>query len=283
MCFDMTELIKKSYANELSFEYLKKNISLESVENDIDDSPEIVALSDQCYWHIRVFKNGTEKIFSGSIIKQYHECMAYMDEINPRIRRPNQPGFGCKFPQNAIKESLCNAMIHRDYTDNRNIDVMISEESVVIMSPGSIWFPKDWNIKIWSEPRNRTIAKIMCILGNARMNGSGLRFIKDAYRRSGSIPGIVAKDDCFIITLPSIGNLGDSRNTMVKISGFLDINHGSTINEISDILLVSTNHAKRILQKMEEDGNVFGVGRGNSRRYFLTNGAVKQYEMERPQ
>lgn len=267
----MTELLEEMFPNELSFDYLEQNALNIDVKALQESSPiELIVLSDQCPRNIMIHTKSENVPFSGSVIKQYNDVLNYLDENNPRIKRHNQPGVGCKFPQNAIRESVCNAIIHRDYMTSNDIEITLSDEMIVIESPGSIWFPQDWNIKIWSEPRNKHIGKIMCSLGNARMAGNGLRIIKDSYRRSGAIPGIVAKDDCFVISLPSLGEIGDSRNTMIKVSDYLGRNPGTSVDEISDVLLVSLNHTKRILQKMEDGGEVFGMGRGNKRRYYLT-------------
>lgn len=267
----MTGLLEETPLEGLSFDCLKQHIPNVDIETVCrPSSVESIALSDQCPQGTTVHAQDGKVSFSGSVIKQYNDVLEYIDENNPRIRRHNQPGVGCKFPQNAIRESICNAIIHRDYSVPDDIEITLSDELIVIDSPGSIWFPQDWNIKIWSEPRNVHIGRIMCSLGNARMTGNGLRIIKDSYRRSGAIPGIVAKDDCFIVSLPSLGEIGDSRNTVIKVSDYLGRNPGSSVDEISDVLLVSMNHAKRILQKMEDEGDVFGMGRGNKRRYYLS-------------
>lgn len=267
----MVGLLGNIRSEDLSFEYLKKNIASTYIDAVYkNDSAEANALSDQCTRHIIIRSDEDSVSFSGCILKQYAEVLEYLDERNPRIRRKNQPGLGCKFPQNAIKESICNAVIHSDYSIPKDIEIVLSDNMISIDSPGSIWFPQDWNIKIWSEPRNMIIGKIMCSLGNARLTGNGLRIVRDSYRRSGAIPGIVAKDDCFSVSLPSIGEIGNSENTIIKVSEYLEKNPGSTIDMISDVLLVSLNHTKRVLQKMEDEGSVFGMGRGSKRRFYLT-------------
>src|SRR3990170_2093153 len=80
---------------------------------------------------------GTPKTISGPIVKQIAEAHEYvLTLLRAGVRVPS--GFVTKYqiPERAIKESITNAVIHRDYHTKRDIEVKVFEDRVEIESPG---------------------------------------------------------------------------------------------------------------------------------------------------
>jgi hypothetical protein len=106
----------------------------------------------------------------------------------------------------------------------------------------------------------------------ARLNGTGLHTIQKSYIRSGYMPRMIARDDSFMVILPAIDTIGDTMDMKRrKVVGYLSENHGATLRDISDILMTSLNHTKRILRRMQDDGDVFSTGCRMDRMFFLND------------
>lgn len=80
---------------------------------------------------------GTPKTISGPIIKLIKDAHDYvLTLLRSGIKIPS--GFVTKYqlPERAIKESITNAVIHRDYFIKKDIEVKIFEDRVEIENPG---------------------------------------------------------------------------------------------------------------------------------------------------
>ena len=87
------------------------------------------------------------------------------------------------YPLDALRESINNALVHRDYQDPGNIQIRIYEQSLEIWSPGLL--PKELSIanlpnSTRSIPRNKKIAEIFYDAGIIENWGSGFQGIASA-------------------------------------------------------------------------------------------------------
>lgn len=88
-----------------------------------------------------------------------------------------------EIPEEALREALINALIHRDYTNQgRDIKVGVYDDIVNVVSPGG--FPSSLTSEALqegrSEIRNRVVARIFKELGYIEQWGSGIQRIKTA-------------------------------------------------------------------------------------------------------
>ncbi|MBN2747483.1 MAG: hypothetical protein JXR34_12215, partial [Bacteroidales bacterium] len=110
-----------------------------------------------------------------------------------------------EIPLVALRESLVNALIHRDYINQgRDVKVGVYDDIVNIVSPGSL--PSNITIEdIFngrSEARNRVIAHIFKELGLIEQWGSGINRIINACKEQGlPAPKIEEKNDFFDVEL----------------------------------------------------------------------------------
>ncbi|MGF7141465.1 RNA-binding domain-containing protein [Roseimarinus sediminis] len=110
-----------------------------------------------------------------------------------------------EIPVVALRESLTNALIHRDYVNQgRDIKVGIYDDIVNIVSPGSL--PSNITMEdIFngrSEARNRVVAHIFKELGLIEQWGSGISRIINACKEQGlPSPKIEEKNDFFDVEL----------------------------------------------------------------------------------
>ena len=256
---------------EYSFEYLSR------------EAPDIIAscygelapiMSDQCPWHFHIVSTteGEVRYTEGSMLKQVRDCLLTLDCLNPLIHRPGFPGLSRRFPSVALKETVYNAMLHMDYSKGRDVVVTVSSEVVSVESPGSIWMPDRWDVDLWAGTRNSALGEIMMRLGEVRLNGNGMKAITGAYRRTGKMPRVVAKDDSFLVQLPAVSDIGYSLDLKCqRARSFLRDSPGSTVRELSDTLMISLSHARRVVQKLMDDGEISYEGEDVYRRLYLND------------
>ncbi|WP_430884131.1 ATP-binding protein [Fusibacter sp. JL216-2] len=105
----------------------------------------------------------------------------------------------------AIRESLVNAVVHRDYlNDGRDIKIGICDDIVNVVSPGG--FPSTITqediLEGRSEIRNKVIARVFKELNYIEQWGSGIRRIKSScISRKLKEPEIVEKGDFVDVSL----------------------------------------------------------------------------------
>jgi ATP-dependent DNA helicase RecG len=79
--------------------------------------------------YVMVVKGKEKKMFSGDIIKILDEVSEYMETIIEDE----------KYPVDAVKETIANALVHRDYLDSsRGIKIFINYKTIEISNPGAI-------------------------------------------------------------------------------------------------------------------------------------------------
>ena len=105
-------------------------------------------LSDQCRHSVKiavfgnkantVFKDAKE--FSGLIFRQLEDSYSYLTLCNrtsaafkglERIERPD-------YPEEALREALLNAVVHRDYSFSGSIIINVNESSIEFISLGGV-------------------------------------------------------------------------------------------------------------------------------------------------
>lgn len=150
------------YNGRITFTYVDGTFG-RGLRADVMDQHTWLMLSDQCPWHFRIESSvdGIIKVTRGSMIKQIDDCLRTLDRMNPRMCNDRQPGRFRRFPKAALEETVLNAVIHRDYDIQDDTVITLHPDSLDFESPGTLWFPDRWNIRIWSEPRNLEIANIL--------------------------------------------------------------------------------------------------------------------------
>ena len=95
-----------------------------------------------------------------------------------------------EYPIEALRETITNAICHRDYTSQHDIQIKIMEDRLVIISPGLLPFDMDIatleNPEHGSRPRNKLIAQVFYDLHLIKHYGSGIRRIKNECVKNGN-------------------------------------------------------------------------------------------------
>lgn len=172
-------------------------------------------LSDQCQHTVKtavfgddentLFKDARE--FKGSIFQQLDETYSYLQYTNRTaytfqgLQRIEQTDY----PEEALREALLNALIHREYSFSGSIIIKINERSTEFISLGGLLpglSPEDIRSGI-SMPRNRNLAEIFHRLHLIEAYGTGMQKIFKLYQNCPLQPRIEITPNVFKLILPN--------------------------------------------------------------------------------
>jgi ATP-dependent DNA helicase RecG len=179
-------------------------------------------------------------------------------------------------PEEAVREALLNAIVHRNYHIKAPIKIAIFDNRIEIFSPGNFPGPlNSYNLKMgFTFVRNTAIAKVFREMGLVEKLGSGLLTIFKSYEKRGlKEPQIVELENSVKCILPRPGPvhaaLEPERDEMERILSLFEV---ATELKISDMVRnsrIPRATVGRKLAKLLQLGIVKKIGKGKSTRYLL--------------
>ncbi len=124
------------------------------------------------------------------------------DRIDENLRREKQ----WHYPKEAIRETVVNALAHRDWTRSVEIEVTLYSDRLEVISPGKL--PNSMSITKMKagqrSPRNQLIMDTLKDCGYVESRGMGVRtkIIPLMRRQNGREPVFEATEDCLKTILP---------------------------------------------------------------------------------
>ena len=234
-------------------------------------------LSDECPYSIKcAIYNGTNKLE----FKEVNEVFDYLDLFNKtKGRIVGLERIDTKdYPEYAIRESLLNAIIHRDYNYKGSILISLYDDHFEITSLGGIvkgLSLNDLYLGI-SESRNPNLANIFYRLKYVESFGTGIGRIIQSYDNYNKKPIFVDTDNAFNVTLYNVNYVENHEKTLPsnltqeeKIVEYLKKNKKINRNIVEQLLDISSTRAKNILNKMCENKLIVMVGSGKNIIYVL--------------
>ncbi len=253
-------------------------------------------LSDQCPHTTKIavfgdtgniaFKDSKE--FGGSIFKQLNDSYAYLALCNrtlstfdglERIDRQD-------YPEEAVREALLNALVHRDYSYSGSIIINVNDNYMEFISIGGLLpglSAEDIQSGI-SQPRNRKLAEIFHRLRLIESYGTGIRKIYALYKECAAQPRIEVTHNTFKLVLPNMNaarslqekETDHSHKSVSVITPQMKVvlDYLSEYDEISDselqeLLNIKKTRAYLLTRQMHEDGLIEIIGRGTAKKYRL--------------
>ncbi len=257
-------------------------------------------LSDQCSHTIKIavfedFANTKfrdKKEFRGSIFKQLDNSYFYLSLCNRTaakivgLRRVEKKDY----PEDALREGLINALIHRDYSFSGSIIINVNDERIEFISLGGL-LPGLSTEDICSgisQPRNCKLAEIFHRLDLIESYGTGIRRIFDLYKDHPIQPRIEVTPNTFKLILPnmnapvkevdssSASNNSSAQPDIMVITPQMKIvieylqRHGEMTDETMQSLLnIKKTRSYLLARQMKERNLIDIVGRGAAKRYRL--------------
>ena len=255
-----------------------------------------LVLSDQCPYTTKIavfgdaenitFKDAKE--FDGSIFKQLDDSYDYLALCNRTassfigLERIDKPDY----PEEAIREALLNALVHRDYSFSGSIIINVNDSKMEFISLGGLLSglsTEDIRIGV-SQPRNKKLAEVFHRLRLIESYGTGIRRIFKLYENCPVQPSIEATTNAFRIVLPNM-NATDAANEdtpattgkstaaitpqMKTVMDYLAEYGEMTDEDLQELLNIKKTRAYLLSRQMNENGLIDIIGRGAGKRYRL--------------
>ena len=275
-------------------------------------------LSDQCQHTLKiavfagddktVFKDRKE--FSGSIFRQLEEGYAYLQLVNRTAGRFS--GLEridlTDYPEDALREALLNAMIHRDYSFSGSIIINANDACMEFISLGGLLagLSKEDICNGISLPRNNKLAELCLRLKLIESYGTGIGKIYRAYQDCERKPELIITPNTFKLILPN-------RNSEPKVSNkdkktkkscsylsvpldmgpillmeqqsnykalslqkktvlsYLEEHKSMSEKELQELLQIRKTRAYLLSREMQEEGLIVIEGRGEKKSFHLPN------------
>ena len=286
LTFEATEKAFKCYGVEFGAEKYR-TLGMTKKNDDIYTNLALI-LSDQCPHTIKVAVFSDEnctvfrdsKEFGGSIFKQFEDTVNYLTLCNKTrsvikgVVRADSPDY----PEEAIREALLNALVHRDYSFSGSIIINVNDKKMEFISIGGL-LPglslDDIRIGI-SQPRNRNLAEVFHRLRLIESYGTGIRRIYKLYESCGETPIIEATSNAFKIVLPNMNETSpqapdEGRITyqMRRVLDFITDNGPTTDTELEELLEIKHTRVYNLTREMKDLGLLRIEGRGKEKKYLL--------------
>ncbi|MHB8962191.1 MAG: RNA-binding domain-containing protein [Saccharofermentanales bacterium] len=208
-----------------------------------------------------------------SILKQYQETINMFQlfykpfEVVEGFQRVTK----VKIPEEAFREAVANAIVHRDYLIGGGIQISMYESRIEISSPGGL--PHGITVDnylndIVSIPRNPVLASIFYRLGIIELFGTGIRRIKDAYIGSMLAPGFFIDESRIRIVLPVI-HFSDNISDEEKLMNHLFVSSEVDRHEAEKLLGLTKSQTIAVINKLLEKERIVRIGSGPGTRYRL--------------
>ncbi len=292
-----------SINQNLHFEYLKEALKKHNIEINDNKFKSLnitnlngqytnlgLLLSDECPYSIKcAIFNGNNKIefkdrkeFTGSVLKQVNDTYEYLDLYNKTkgkivgLERQDIRDY----PEYALRESLLNAVIHRDYNFTGSILISLFDDHYEITSLGGL--VKGISLKDLyagvSESRNPNLANIFYRLRYVESFGTGIGRILESYQEYEKKPLILDSDNAFKVTLFNVNYidvddyiqlLPSNLTQEEQIVKYLKKNNKINRLTVEALLEVSKTRANDILNKMIDDNILIQTGSGKNIYYML--------------
>lgn len=241
-------------------------------------------VSDQCVHTIKAATfNGTDKSqfqdrreFTGSLFRQMEELYQYLD-----LRNQTKATFEGlyrndvrDYPEEAIRETLLNCLVHRDYSFGDSTLVSVYDDRIEFVSIGGLANgiePDDITAGI-SICRNPKLAAIFYRLELIEAYGTGMPKIMKSYEGTGLSPTIAVTSNVFKIILPNRNVPAKQSNRKPaseeeQILVMIEKNGYVVRLDVEKKLGVSQATANRMLKRMMTYGLIFQEGAGRRTKY----------------
>ena len=242
-------------------------------------------ISDQCAHTTKVAVFADEentkfrdsKEFGGSIFEQLENTYAYLALCNKTVAtfKGLERIEKVDYPEEALREALLNALVHRDYSFSGSIIINVNDKEMEFISIGGLLpglSPDDIRSGI-SQPRNKNLADIFHRLHLIESYGTGIRKIYNLYANCSEQPRIEVTSNTFKIIIPNMNRAtakesGTIATTqMKKILDYVKENGQITDIEIQELLGLKKTRAFTLAKQMRDEGLIKAVGRGTEKRY----------------
>lgn len=286
----------RSLEQDLTFNYAEKEFSAFNVKFGKEQMKTLgilntdgiytnigLLISDQCKHMIKIAVfSGSDKTdfqdrreYSGSLFRQMEEVYSFIEIHNhveahfEGLRRIDKNDY----PKEALRESLLNCIVHRDYSYSADTMISIYCDRIEFVSVGGLPTGITLNDIMLglSVCRNEKLARIFYQLRLIEAYGTGVPKIIGAYNKSDKKPIIEVSDNAFKITLPNLNynstvKMNDEEKNVIDL---IKLKGSVTRPDIDKLLGVSQATSVRLLKRLCEKGLIKRTGSGKNSKYTV--------------
>lgn len=240
-------------------------------------------LSDQCAHttKIAVFGDAERTVFrdsrefGGSLLKQFEDSVNYLALCNRTssvikgvVRTDTKD-----YPEEALREALLNALVHRDYGFSGSIIINVNDDRMEFISIGGLLpglTTDDIRLGI-SQPRNKKLAEVFHRLRLIESYGTGIRRIFKLYENCSVQPEIEVSSNAFKIVLPNMNETAAEQQEnhtteqMRQVLLYIKENGWITEDEIGRLLGIKKTRIYTLTKQMRGLGLIRTEGRGENK------------------
>lgn len=240
-------------------------------------------LSDQCAHttKIAVFGDAERTVFrdsrefGGSLLKQFEDSVNYLALCNRTssvikgvVRTDTKD-----YPEEALREALLNALVHRDYGFSGSIIINVNDDLMEFISIGGLLpglTTDDIRLGI-SQPRNKKLAEVFHRLRLIESYGTGIRRIFKLYENCSVQPEIEVSSNAFKIVLPNMNETAAEQQEnhtteqMRQVLLYIKENGRITEDEIGRLLGIKKTRIYTLTKQMRGLGLIRTEGRGENK------------------
>ncbi len=219
------------------------------------------------------------KELQGSIAEQIPKAIIFIQEhikLSAEIKGI-QRVEEWEYPIEALREAIINAVCHRDYEEQGNVQIRIFDDRIEIWSPGLL--PKGITLELLekshpSKPRNRHIADLFFLMNYIEKWGTGTnRMISECMNHGLPKPTFEEVANCVVvifmkglITDEILESLNDRQRVAIK---YIE-KHGKITNEeYQEINNIGRTTTKMELSDLTQKTIIRLIGKGRTAYYQL--------------
>ena len=174
-------------------------------------------------------------------------------------------------PEEAFRETIANALIHRTWDVNAQIRVLLFDDRIEVSSPGGL--PAGLSEEEYlkgnvSILRNPILGNIFYRLHIVEILGTGIVRIKEAYKNSDKKPVFEIFDNSINVILPVMSTF-DFTEDEAAVYKVLSKTLPKSISEIVDAVPFGKSKTTELLKRLGEKKIVSVIGNGRGTKYKL--------------
>jgi len=222
------------------------------------------------------------EVISGTLIEQLGRVMEFIKR-NLKMEATFDEGIERRekweYPLLAVKEGVTNAICHRDYSSNANVQVRIFDDRLEIWNPGNL--PKGLTVEKLksrheSKPKNKLIAKCFFLIKYIEHWGTGTnRMIELCLKHGLPEPEFEDIETSFIVTMRKdiyieeyLRKLGLNER-QIKTVKYVKEKKDITRKDYEKLNNVSRRTAIRDLNELINKNILKAVGTTDNKKYLL--------------
>jgi len=212
---------------------------------------------------------------NGNLIQQYKDTIAFVvSRLNTfyNIEGTKRRNEQLEIPLEAIRETVLNAVVHRNYQIPGPSKIAIYDNRLEIFSPGNFPGPiKLDKVDIGvTYIRNTIITRVFRDYGMIEKLGSGFITLFESYAKRRLPTPLVSEGAGFvkcILPRPSVNQTTNKDRD--ALTPLFMIKDAISTQEVMSYLNISRSSANRLLRKMTNEGFLQKIGKGAATRYRL--------------